>query len=58
MSSTFKKVLELIEKGEVKISAHGYDELAQDGILVKDVMANVIEAEVLEDYPKFPKGPC
>ncbi len=39
MSSTFQQVLNLLSRGEVRISAHGYDELADDGILVKDVMA-------------------
>ncbi len=58
MSDTFKKILELIEKGEIKISNHGYDELAEDGILVKDVMANVEDGKVVEDYPDYPKGPC
>ena len=41
MSDTFKKILELIEKGEIKISNHGYEELAEDDILVRDVMAGV-----------------
>ncbi|RIK31219.1 MAG: hypothetical protein DCC56_03255 [Anaerolineae bacterium] len=58
MSETFRKVLELIEKNELLISVHGYDELAQDNISVRDVIANVTDGVVLEDYPDFAKGPC
>jgi len=58
VSDTFKKIIELIEKGEIKISNHGYDELAEDSILVRDVMAGVKDGKVVEDYPDYPKGPC
>jgi len=58
VSETFKKVIELIEKGEIKISNHGYDELAEDGILFRDVMVGVKYGKVVEDYPDYPKGPC
>ena len=57
-SKIFSRIRELIEAGDVKISAHGYDELSSDDILVKDVLANVNDANILEEYPEFPKGPC
>lgn len=58
MNETFKRVLDLIAKGEVKISNHGYDELTEDGFLVKEIMAGVKDGKVIEDYPEYPKGPC
>ena len=58
MSETFKKIIELIEKGEVIISNHGYDELAEEGLMVKEIIASVMDGKIVEDYPEYPKGPC
>ncbi len=57
-SRTFKKVLKLIEEEKVLISSHGYDELAEDGILVKEIIESAASGIVIEDYPDFGKGPC
>jgi hypothetical protein len=32
MSNTLKRIIELVERKDVKISDHGYDELAEDGM--------------------------
>ena len=58
MSETLRQVLDLIEKGEVLISAHGYNELAEDEILGGDAISGVGSAVVIEDYPEYLKGPC
>ena len=58
MSKTLETVKTLVAAGDVRISEHGYDELADDRILVKDVIGGVQEAHVVEDYPGFAKGPA
>ena len=58
MSETFERVRLLISRNEVRVSDHGYDELAADGILLREVLAGVDRAQVLEDYPEYPKGSC
>jgi hypothetical protein len=55
MSQTLRLVLDLIIRQEMRISDHGYDELAEDEILVRDILTAVRDATVIEDYPK---GPC
>jgi hypothetical protein len=58
VSRTFELVLDLVERKEVMISDHGYDELAEEAILVKDIVASVSKGMVVEDYPRYSKGPC
>ena len=44
-------VKKLVAAGEVRMSEHGYDEIASDGIYVRDILAGVDKAAVVEDYP-------
>jgi hypothetical protein len=57
MSQTFRVIRELVVRREVKISAHGYDELAADDILARDIVAGVQDGVVVQEYPDYPKGP-
>ncbi|MBP9502646.1 MAG: DUF4258 domain-containing protein [Candidatus Promineofilum sp.] len=56
MSQTLPQILVLVENDEVRISSHGYDELAADSITVRDVIAGEFDAVVVEDYPDYGKG--
>ena len=58
MSEIFHRILELVARQEVLISDHGYDELAADGILIRDVYEGAREGIVVEEYPTYQKGPC
>jgi len=58
MTGTFRRILSLIEDGDVKISDRGHDELAEEGIFARDVVNTVAEGTVVEDYPEYAKGPC
>jgi hypothetical protein len=58
VSTTLEAIQRLVAAGDVRISEHGYDELANDGILVRDVLSGVSAATLVEDYPEFGKGPA
>jgi len=58
MRDTFRQIIELVQREEVKISEHGYDEIAEEGLFVRDIVSDVSNGKLLEDYPDFPKGPC
>jgi LmbE family N-acetylglucosaminyl deacetylase len=54
MSQTFQRIGALVAYGDVKISAHGYDESAADGILVREILASVEPAVVVTAYRPDP----
>ena len=56
MSDTFTLIRRLVASDEVRVSEHGYDELAEDGITVSEILAGVNSGKMVEDYPEYPKG--
>ena len=58
MSEILKQVLELVSRGDVRVSEHGYDELAADDIQVRDVLEGLRGGQLIEEYPDYFKGPC
>ena len=51
MSETFTLIRRLVASGETSVSEHGYDELAEDGMSVSEILAGVSSGTVVEDYP-------
>jgi hypothetical protein len=58
MADTLTRVKMLAGEGNLRISAHGYDELAADDILVEEVLAGLATGILIEDYPTAAHGPC
>ncbi len=58
VSETLERIRRLVEEGNVRISDHGYDELAADDIFAMEVLSGIASAQLVEDYPDFGKGPC
>lgn len=58
MVDTLRRVIELVAEGQVRVSEHGYDELAAEGIPLRDLVTGLPHAESVEDYPAYAKGPC
>ena len=44
MSDTLRRIVELVRDGNVRISAHGYDEMVEDGILAGEVIEGGLTA--------------
>ncbi len=58
LNEFFRRVCGLISAGEVRISEHGYDEMAEDGLTARELLAGILESVIVEEYPDYPKGPC
>jgi len=58
MSDTWDKIKELIAKRDIRISEHGYDELAADNLTVREILEGSPDGIVIEEYPEYSKGPC
>lgn len=58
MNAFLEAICHLVATGDFKISEHGYDELADDNLSVREVLAGMTQAQVIEEYPDYPKGSC
>jgi len=56
---TFDKVRALVQREEVMVSDHDYEEMSDEDILARDLLAGVFDGVGVEDYPTYAKGtPC
>lgn len=58
MNTLFNRLCALIEKDEVLISEHGYEELSEDHLTAKEIIAGVSVGTIVEEYLDYHKGPC
>ncbi|MFZ3048910.1 MAG: DUF4258 domain-containing protein [Desulfatirhabdiaceae bacterium] len=56
MTKTLEKIQTLAESSDILISEHGYDELSNDNLTVREIVEGVKNAVLIEDYPNYPKG--
>jgi hypothetical protein len=56
VSGLWQQFAALITAGDVRISEHGYDALADDGLTVDELLAGANSAVVVEECPEYPKG--
>ena len=58
MESFHDKVKRLVAEEKVRVSEHGYDELTEDSLFAREVIAGLAAGTLIEEYPDFTKGPC
>lgn len=52
LSDFVGRVYALIRAGDVRISEHGYDELAEDGLAAREVLVGIQEAVTMKKWKK------
>ena len=50
MSNTLAQVQALVADGQLRLSLHGFREMAADGIMLDDLLGNLDSAVTIEDY--------
>jgi hypothetical protein len=58
MSELLEVIRKLVASRELRISEHGFDELSDDGISVRDAVRGVRDAKEIEEYPASGRGPA
>ena len=50
MTGIFERLRKLILAGDVRVSSHGYDELAEDEFLARDAVQSIENAQLIDEY--------
>ncbi len=58
MGQILERVKSLAEAGEIRVSRHGFRELAADDIVLDEVILGIPAAVQVEEYAEFAKGPA
>jgi len=58
MSELLVRIKGLIGRGHVRVSAHGFEELADDDISLTELLDRIELAQWVEEYQDYHKGPC
>jgi hypothetical protein len=58
VSQTLQKIQELVKRGDIRVSEHGYDELAADELFIREIIDGAGDAVQIEDCPDYFRGPC
>jgi hypothetical protein len=51
-----QEIKNLILSGDIRVSEHGYDQIAEHGLNVDEIIAGISDVVVVEEYPDYPKG--
>jgi hypothetical protein len=58
MSDLLSVIQQLVNAGGVRVSAHGFEQLAEDDISFGELLESLPRAKWIEEYQDYHKGPC
>jgi hypothetical protein len=58
VSELLQRIRKLVASRDLRITEHGFDELSEDGISVRDAINGIADAVEIEEYPPSGRGPA
>jgi hypothetical protein len=58
MGDLLSTIQSLVSAGKVRVSAHGFEQLAEDDISFGELLESLPHAKWVEEYQDYHKGPC